>query len=459
MSGSAQDEGLFLRHLSRGKHLYASGRYAEAEKQLEEACLLRPRDLKVLNLLGLAYFKQDRFDKAEEVYRKLVAESPGAPTLHYNLGLIHYKLGRYSDAEQEFVSALDLGGENPKIHFYLGSIYERMGRLQDSIYRYRQAGAHILVRRVQDQIAPAEDESPGQVEAEPEFGETDTRPTAIPPEIAATPSAVDTGALSAEFNELMKGREEQPRVRPARRLRPLSASLLARDTAGGPETARFYPVGDPRVGTGPSDIVSVLAGGSPRRARPSESFRVLRSGLMEVGFSGKLFIKPGTIYSYSGQLTFWVKEQRTERRSPLVIVTGKGKVVLTDADREITLWPVLDESVFVEPSHVLACEETLTPRYVKLEGDAEDAPEFVTFDGNGTLALSVSNRPLPMPVTEEMPVSVPASSLIAWRGSLKAKLAENRDEVAPLFSARAQAAHLIRLEGTGQVLVEQGGTV
>jgi len=451
LAAPAADEGLFLRHLNRGKHLYASGRYAEAEKQLEEACLLRPRDLKVLNLLGLAYFKQDHLDKAEEVYRKLVAESPQAPTLHYNLGLIHYKLARYAEAEQAFVRALDLGGENPKIHFYLGSIYERMGRLQDSIYRYRQAGAHILVRRVQDQIFPADEDDADEDDGHPSG--SDTRPTMIPPEIAATPSTVDTGALSAEFNELMRGKDE-PRLRPARRLRPLSSNLLARDTAGGPETARYYPVGDPQA-SGPADIVSVLAGGSSRRARPSESFRVLRSGLMEVAFSGKLFIKPGTIYSYSGQLTFWVKEQRTERRSPLVIVTGKGKVVLTDADREITLWPVLDESVYVEPSHVLACEETLTPRYVRLDEGVEDAPEFVTFDGNGTLALSVASRPLPMPVTEEMPVSVPASSLIAWRGSLKAHLAENRDEVVPLFSAHAQGAHLIRLEGTGQVLVEQ----
>ena len=51
-----------------------------------------PRDQKVLNLLGLVYFKQDKFEKAEEVYRKLVAESPEAHTLYYNLGLIYFKL-------------------------------------------------------------------------------------------------------------------------------------------------------------------------------------------------------------------------------------------------------------------------------------------------------------------------------------------------------------------------------
>ena len=31
---------------------------------------------------------------------------------------------------------------------------------------------------------------------------------------------------------------------------------------------------------------------------------------MEIDFSGKVFIKQGTIYSYGGNLTFWVKDKR-----------------------------------------------------------------------------------------------------------------------------------------------------
>src|SRR5687767_4716057 len=93
------DQGLFLAHFTKGKELFEQKRSDEAERELEEAYLLRPRDLKVLNLLGLVYFKQEKFDKAEEVYRKLVAESPDAHTLQYNLGLIYFKLARYEEAE------------------------------------------------------------------------------------------------------------------------------------------------------------------------------------------------------------------------------------------------------------------------------------------------------------------------------------------------------------------------
>ena len=147
------DQGLFLTHLNKGKGFYDERRYEDAERELEEAYLLRPRDQKVLNLLGLVYFKQEKYDKAEEIYRKLVTESPEAHTLFYNLGLIHYKLGRLEEAETTFLKALELAKDNAKINFYLGYVYERLHRFQDAIYQYRQAGASLMVRRVEDKLA------------------------------------------------------------------------------------------------------------------------------------------------------------------------------------------------------------------------------------------------------------------------------------------------------------------
>jgi tetratricopeptide (TPR) repeat protein len=151
------DQGLFLAHFNKGRDLYEARKYEEAERQLEEAYLLRPRDNKVLNLLGLVYFKQEKLEKAEEVYRKLVADSPEAHTLYYNLGLIYFKLNRLEDAESAFLKAIELSNENPKINFYLGSIYERLHRFTDAIFQYRQAGASLMVRRVESKIAATGD--------------------------------------------------------------------------------------------------------------------------------------------------------------------------------------------------------------------------------------------------------------------------------------------------------------
>src|SRR3954467_13264041 len=181
------DQGLFLKHFNKGKAHYDEKRFEEAERELEEAYLLRPRDQKVLNLLGLVYFKQDKYDKAEEVYRKLAAESPDAHTLFYNLGLIYFKLGRLEEAETAFLKALELNRENAKINFYLGSIYERLRRFQDAIYQYRQAGANLMVRRVEDKIAA------GRPAGASEAPKSDTRP------IPVTPRAKTKEDDTAEF--------------------------------------------------------------------------------------------------------------------------------------------------------------------------------------------------------------------------------------------------------------------
>src|SRR5262245_60006070 len=199
------DQGLFLTHFNKGKEHYDQKRFDDAERELEEAYLLRPRDQKVLNLLGLVYFKQEKYEKAEEVYRKLIAESPDAPTLHYNLGLIYLKLQRLDEAESVLLKALELARENPKINFYLGSIYEKQRRFPDAIYQYRQAGATIMVRRVEDKMAAA---------------------TTRPPVPARSARSDDTARFkTTEVRESIRRRAEE--ILGARAVKPPSDSLMA----------------------------------------------------------------------------------------------------------------------------------------------------------------------------------------------------------------------------------------
>jgi uncharacterized protein (AIM24 family) len=451
------DQGLFLKHFNKGKSLYDEKRFEEAERELEEAYLLRPRDQKVLNLLGLVYFKQDKYDKAEEVYRKLAAESPDAHTLFYNLGLIYFKLSRMEEAETAFLKALELNRENPKISFYLGSIYERLHRFQDAIYRYRQAGANLMVRRVEDKLAARRPAAGDTKQPDP-----DTNPL-LKPKVRPKPD--DTAEFLAQ--EVVRGLEDiENTLPPNKKLRPVSETLLSPaapkrnlDT----DTARFrVPPGMATApGAGPA-VISFPAGASEKEhtlppavpARRAESFRFLENNLMEIDFSGKVFIKQGTIYSYGGNLTFWVKDRRPGGQPALVIITGTGKVILTDKEREVTFMQVHDETVFIEPTHLLACEESLTPRYVPL-GDSDAGLEVLALEGRGMVALSVASKPLALSVTPDLPVSVPASSVITWSGGVTPRVIDDQQLYAVMAPSGKHTGPLIRLEGTGRVLVEQ----
>jgi Tfp pilus assembly protein PilF len=432
------DQGLFLTHFNKGKQLYDQRQFAEAEQQLEEAYLLRPRDPQVLNLLGLVYFKQEKLEKAEEIYRKLAAESPNAPTLFYNLGLICFKLNRLEEAESAFLKALELAKDNAKINFYLGYVYERLQRFQDAIYQYRQAGASLMVRRVEDKLAAGAQSRP-------------RRPR--PPSASGAPRLDDT----AEFKkaELEASSPENTLV-PGKQVHPVSEVLMA---DGAPPHAKKSDTNKFRL---PAQILAAKApGAAPADAahtlppRRPQVFHSLGNNLVEVDFSGKVFIKQGTVYSYSGNLTFWVKDPRPGGHPALVIITGTGKLILTDKGREITFMQVEDETIYVEPSHLLACEETLTPRYLPL-GDGP-ALEVLALEGRGMVALSVASKPIALTVTPAMPVSVPSPSVITWKGELTAHVVNDRQLYEVVLRPGGPGA-LLRLEGTGRLLVEQAGS-
>jgi uncharacterized protein (AIM24 family)/Tfp pilus assembly protein PilF len=442
------DQGLFLAHFNKGRELFEAKRYEGAERELEEAYLLRPRDPRVLNLLGLVYFRAEKLDKAEEVYRKLIAESPDAHTLHYNLGLICLKLGRLEDAESAFLKALELTQGNPKIHFYLGSIYERLQRYKDAIYQYRQAGAHIMVQRLQGRLEPPSTSA-----------DATAPPGAVTPPPRKTPDTKPPGP-APELPLSLTG--------PPKTVQPLSPTLLADEpmAAAARLTTERFRAGEPgfsppapRSAPGPQTPALGLPTAflppteAPANAPAIDIFRGIEKGLMEVDFAGKVFIKQGTIYSYSGNLTFWVKEKRPGGRPALVIVTGTGRLILTDREREITFMQVADEPVYVEPLHLLACEESLQPRYVKL-GDETSPVEVIALEGRGMVALSVASKPLPLTVRPGQPVSVPATSVIMWTGSLTPRIVDD-PEVYAVVSVAGKSGRLLRLEGAGRILVEQ----
>ena len=437
---SPHERDLFREHFDRARRSYEERRYAESETELEEAYLLRPRDVGVLNLLGLVYFRQHKYEKAEEIYRKLLAQNPDEPTLSYNLGLIYLKLERLEEAEPTFLKALELSGTNPKISFYLGSVYEKLRRYTDAIFHYRHAGADMMARRLEDQIA-----SSRKGRASKPRGKAGQQPS-------------DTAEFKAEELRQSLLRTAEAAFAPPPALGPVSDEILAeapsqglRRVSGASRDSRAVPITPPRLR--PTPTVAGSAGDAAEET--GEPFRFLEPHLIEVDCHGKVFIKQGAIYSYSGDLTFWVKEKRPGRAPALVIVTGRGRLILTDKDREITLMQIDDESLFAAPGHLLACEEQLTPRHIRLEEDKTEPLEFVVLEGRGMLALSAAHKPLSLAVTPDLPVSVPSASVVGWSGSLRASLVWDRQIHEVMHPSGLEVTPLVRLEGSGRVLVEQ----
>jgi hypothetical protein len=75
------------------------------------------------------------------------------------------------------------------------------------------------------------------------------------------------------------------------------------------------------------------------------------------------------------------------------------------------------------------------------------------------VALSVASKPISLTVTPALPVSVPSPSIITWKGDLTAHIVDDRQlyEVVLRPGGPGGPGALVRLEGTGRLLVEQAG--
>ena len=71
------------------------------------------------------------------------------------------------------------------------------------------------------------------------------------------------------------------------------------------------------------------------------------------------------------------------------------------------------------------------------------------------VAMSVASKPLPLTVKPGLPVSVPASSVIMWTGPLVPHVVDDPEIYAVLQRSAGASGRLLRLEGTGRILVEQ----
>jgi hypothetical protein len=146
----------FLFHLTRGTELIGAGDVDGARAALERARTLRPKEVKVLGLLGQAYYRLGRFEDAGDVWQRLVDESPVEPAARVNLGLARLKAKRHADAAKQLEIALDLNPpEHPKAMGYLGLALLEGGDPAGARAWFVRSGSEQMVARCDEVIAGA----------------------------------------------------------------------------------------------------------------------------------------------------------------------------------------------------------------------------------------------------------------------------------------------------------------
>ncbi|PYQ47636.1 MAG: hypothetical protein DMF59_18355 [Acidobacteria bacterium] len=410
------DQGVFLLHYNRGREGFQEGRYAEARRELESAQKLRPDDPDVLNLLGLVYFKTNAFPEAEVIYRRLAKENPNVFILHSNLGLILFKQGKLDEAEQHLLRAVELRPNYAKSHLYLGLLYRQRKKLGLAMDHLRFAGADKLLREVEIEMRPP------------------SRQTLPDPSKATTEKIL---AVQAP-------RTTQPQ--PALTTQPGNVAAQA--------ARKLQEAVD---NTSLIEEKHIDLGRGRKVEGASRTFVLHENGFLEINFANSVYVKKGTVSSYSGNLKFTAESGLLGTTAQtLVKASGQGKIFIYEKGRKAFLLDLSEEFVYVEGSNLLALEETLTYRVEPIYDSAYQRKiDTLKIFGKGSLAISTDIEPLTLRVTRDLPLSISSTALVAWTGNLMSTVVDDKSLENIMIESAGDSGFKIRFEGDGVVVSEQ----
>jgi uncharacterized protein (AIM24 family) len=427
------DQGVFLLHYNRGREAFHEARFAEARRELEQAQRMRPDDSEVLNLLGLVYFKTNALPEAEVIYRRLARENPGVFILHSNLGLILFKQSKLDEAEKYLLRAVELRPNYSKSHLYLGLLYKQRKKYGLALEHLQFAGAEKAAREVEIEMKAQLRASLASSAPQRPAGEQQTR----------RPAAPQTHDADDVDRRTIPGR---PSRLPAAETHEVPAP------AGGQHAARKLqeavdetPDSDGRR----IDLARKIEGAS-------RTFALHENGFLEINFRRSVYVKRGTVSSYSGNLRFSGETGLVgTTAATLVKVDGEGRIFLYDKGSQTFLLDLDNEFIYVEGANLLALEESLSYRVEPIyDSTYQRKIDTLKIFGRGSLALATSIEPLTLRVTRDYPLSLSSSALVAWTGNLIPTVIDDSSLENVMIGSNEQGFK-IRFEGDGVVVSEQ----
>jgi tetratricopeptide (TPR) repeat protein len=123
----------------RGAALEQSGKWPQAQGDLQQALKLKPDNPEILNYLGFAWADRgENLKQALTLLQKATLLDPQNGAVIDSLGWVHYRLGDYRQAVHELELAAALDASDPEVNDHLGDAYWRVGRRLEAKYQWRR---------------------------------------------------------------------------------------------------------------------------------------------------------------------------------------------------------------------------------------------------------------------------------------------------------------------------------
>ncbi|MFT3914621.1 MAG: tetratricopeptide repeat protein [Anaeromyxobacteraceae bacterium] len=386
--------------MNRGSEVLARGEAEGARTSLERALELRPKDSKVLGLLGQAYYKLARYDDAGKVWQKLVDDNPVEPSARVNLGLARLKGKRYPDAVKQLEIALDLNPEHKKAMGYLGLALLESGEPARAKEWFKKAGSDQMVARCDEVIA-------GKTAAPLREAEAEAPAPEVMPVAAAKPPP-----------------PPPPPPRPA-----VEAGVLATWAAG-------------RVISAAANAQTFVLMGEVLAVTVKGEVRVRLDGLFAT--RGKLSLS-GEVKRFRGRPT---EKPFGEGAWRMHLASGEGTLLVRSPGRKFTVLDLGSEAAYFREEVLFGFEDALAFENGRVPSSIAVDLNLVHLRGNGNFLLATGGNPVAIDVTVDAPLKLPLEALVGWVGGLTPKVS--------LLSEDDPTTAAVELTGEGRVLADPG---
>lgn len=136
---------------------YASmekGDFDAAEASLKKILQKRPTYSMAMQLLGHVYYRSERYQKAEEVYRQMIKNNEFDASAYNNLGQALSRQGRYQEALKELLHSEKLNPNNETVYINLSVVYAALDQPQQARETFMTAHRLLLQKQQKNANIP-----------------------------------------------------------------------------------------------------------------------------------------------------------------------------------------------------------------------------------------------------------------------------------------------------------------
>ncbi|MGB7623091.1 MAG: tetratricopeptide repeat protein [Terriglobia bacterium] len=120
-------------HYNVGLALLEHGRYAESERELQEAAMLAPADAAVMNNLGLAQMNLTDTERAIQSFERAIQLDPKLAEAYNNLGTLQFRVNNLPAAEKTFRAALAVDPRSKEALYNMARLQMARGDMQAAV--------------------------------------------------------------------------------------------------------------------------------------------------------------------------------------------------------------------------------------------------------------------------------------------------------------------------------------